>query len=89
MKIVFLVDYLPDQLTTGGGLQNYVVRIAQQLHKLGEKVCVVHRYRSTSKVYPFNVKTVSVPYKEKKLLQLLQSITLHKFDNSLTQLQNA
>lgn len=89
MKIVFLVDYLPDDLTTGGGLQNYIVRIAQQLHEMGEEVCVVTRSRTTSQIYPFNTKTVSISYKEKKLLQFLQSITLHKLDNSLTQLQNA
>lgn len=89
MKIVFLIDYLPDPTTPGGGLQNYTIRIAEQLHARGEDVCVITRHGTGFENYPFDVRKVSVSYKEKKILQALKTVTLHKFDNSLTQIQDA
>lgn len=89
MMIIFLVDYLPDLTTPGGGLQNYTIRIAEQLHALGENVCVITRHGTGNETYPFNVRKVSVSYGERKILQALKTFTLHKFDNSLTQILDA
>lgn len=89
MKIVFLVDYLPDQGTPGGGLQHYTARIAEQLHSLGEEVCVITRYGKDFDQYPFNVWKAEVGYKEKKIVQAMKTITMHKLDNSFTYLQDA
>jgi glycosyltransferase involved in cell wall biosynthesis len=89
MRIAFLIDYLPDDNSPGGGLQNYVTRIASRLHSLGEDVCVITRSPAESKIFPFPVRQARIPYKEKKILQILQSITFHKIDNSLTQLLDA
>ncbi len=89
MRILILIDYLPDQNSPGGGLQNYVTRIAEALTSLGEEVFVITRTKTDSRDFSFNVKTVNISYKEKKLLQFLQSITFHRIDYSLVQLQDA
>jgi len=52
MKIMLLIDYLPDPATPGGGLQNYTIRIAEQLHARGEEVCVIARHRTGNENYP-------------------------------------
>lgn len=89
MKIVLLVDFLPSNVTPAGGLQNYVLRIAQTLSSLGEEVWVVCQSKNLLGHYDFPVRNIQVSYKEKKLIQIIQSITFHKIDNSLTLLLNA
>lgn len=70
-------------------MQNYTSRIAEQLHALGEDVCVISRHETENEKHSFKVRKVGVSYKEKKILQAMKTITLHKFDNSLTQLLDA
>jgi glycosyltransferase involved in cell wall biosynthesis len=89
MKIVLLVDFLPSNVTPAGGLQNYVLRIAQTLSSLGEEVWVLCQSKDLMDHYEFPVRNIPVSYKEKRLVQIIQFITLHKIDNSLTLLLNA
>lgn len=89
MKIIFLADFLPAPNNTAGGLQNYILRVAQNLHALGMEVLVLCTSKVQEELYPFPIRRVQVSYKEKKLLKLLQSMTFHKIDTSLTLLRDA
>ena len=83
MKIIFLVDFLPSRNRTAGGLQNYVLRVAQTLHALGDEVHVVCKPNIHIDQHDFPVRTIRISYKEKKMLQLIQSMTFHVIDSSL------
>lgn len=89
MKIILLVDYLPSGNNPAGGLQNYTLRVAQALHTLGEDVGVICRTNAQQDLYDFPVRSIRVSYREKKLLNIIQSLTFHKIDNSLTLLLDA
>lgn len=91
MKIVFLVDFLPTRESGGGGLQNYVARIAQALHEAGEEVTVIcsRSQENYSGLFGFAVRQSKLSYSEKKLLSYLQAVTFHKLDNSLRHLLDA
>ena len=89
MKIILLVDFLPSGNRTAGGLQNYVLRVAQTLYALGEDVHVVCKSNVQQDQYDFPVRMIRISYKEKKILQFIQLITFHRIDTSLKLLLEA
>ena len=89
MKIILLIDYLAAINHSPGGVQNYVLRVAQNLHSLGEEVVVLCRIKTQPVRYDFTVKGTQISYREKKFLHLFQTFTFHKIDDSLELLLDA
>lgn len=66
-----------------------MLRMAEALYSLGEDVVVLCRIKTQPDRYDFAVRSIQISFREKKLLHIFQSITLHKIDYSLELLLDA
>ncbi len=89
MKITYIVDYLPSISNVGGGLQNYSLKVASTIQGLGEDVELILCRDYSENHFDFQVQSIKVPYKAKKILQFLQALTFHKIDDTLRMLLDA
>ena len=89
MESIFLIDYVTGISVLPGGVQNYTLRTVQTLHRMEEQVKIICRSPFPENHFDFQVQSVKVPYKAKKILQFVQGLTFHKIDPSLRMLLDA